>query len=845
MSDVVLIVDDSLTVRMDLAEAFEAGGFRTLLCATLAEARVVLAREPAGAVGAVILDVLLPDGDGVELLKELRAAPAHAALPILMLSTEADVKDRIRGLQTGANEYVGKPYDAGYVVAKMRALIGGHAPLVTGAPTVLLIDDSPTFREALRTAFEGAGYHVLTAESGEEGLRLAAGRRPGVIVVDGVLPGIDGATVIRRVRLDAALRDVPCLLLTASEIKGAELQALDSGADDFARKEEDVTVILVKLAALFRRAALGPAADGATSILGPKKILAVDDSVTYLHQLAEALRGEGHEVILAHSGEEALELLAVQPVDCILLDLLMPGLGGQETCRRIKAAPITRDVPLVMLTSLEDRQSMLNGLGAGADDYIQKSSDLEILRARVRAQLRRKQFEDETRRFRERLLQKEVEAAESRTAVQLVQARASLVEELEQRVAERTADLAKANADLRREIEERTRAEAALRTTEEQFRQAQKMEAVGQLAGGVAHDFNNLLAVILSTAQLAEADLPPGSRLREDLGQIGEAALRASHLTKQLLAFSRKQLLRPKVINLNAVLRDMDRMLRRVISEAIEIVTVTEPDLGRVLADPGQIEQVILNLVVNARDAMPGGGKITLETANVILDEAFSRDHLGVTAGPHVMLAVSDTGHGMDPATKARIFEPFFTTKGPGQGTGLGLATVFGIVKQSEGSIWVYTELDRGTAFKIYLPAVDRIADADIFREPPVATRGTETILLVEDDPMVRSVARRILAHDGYRVFEAPDADTAIRLCGEYPETIHLLLTDVVLTKASGPLLANRLLAMRTGMKVLFMSGYTDNAIVHHGVLDPGTNFIEKPFTPGTLAGKVREVLDR
>jgi DNA-binding response OmpR family regulator len=838
----VLIVDDSLTVRMDLADAFQAAGFRALPCATAADARQTLARET---VDAVILDVILPDGDGVDVLRHVRALPKGTDIVVLMLSSEAEVADRIRGLKNGANAYIDKPYDTADVIGKVRELTGARGTGADGAPTtILVIDDSPTFREAMRQTFEAAGYAVLLAATGEEGLRMASRRRPGAMIVDGMLPGIDGATVIRRVRLDAALRDVPCLLLTASDDRGAELHALDAGADAFVRKEEDAVVILAKLAAVLRRAAPASQTDDAAGTLGPKKILAVDDSATFLQQLADTLRQEGYEVSLARSGEEALELLAIQPVDCILLDLVMPGLGGHETCRRIKSAPITRDIPLVMLTATEDRQSMIRGLAAGADDYIQKSSDWEVLKARVRAQIRRKQFEDESRRMREELLNKEVEAAEARASREIAQSREAMVAELERRVEQRTVDLARANADLTQQIEERERIESALQKTEEQFRQAQKMEAVGRLAGGVAHDFNNLLAVIMSTTQLMEMELPEASPLREDLGQIAEAARRASLLTKQLLAFSRKQVLELKVLDLNTVLRDMDRMLRRLISENIEIRTAVAPALGHVLADQGQIEQVILNLAVNSRDAMPDGGKLTLETANVILDEAYAREHVGAVAGPHVMLAVSDTGHGMDAATKARIFEPFFTTRELGKGTGLGLSTVYGIVKQNGGNIWVYSEPDRGTTFKVYFPRVNQELTREAVEAPRAIEACTETILVVEDDPMVRAVACRILLREGYQVLEAQDAATALRLCEEW-NRIHLLLSDVVLPGSNGRELADRIVALRPDIKVLFMSGYTDHAIVNHGVLDAGTNFIEKPFTPSSLSRRVREVLDK
>lgn len=430
MNDIVMIVDDSLTVRMDLLEAFAAEGMHAIGCETVAAARETLAKE---SVGLVILDVLLPDGNGVELANEIRTHPTGVNLPILMLSTEGEVRDRIRGLKIGTDDYVGKPYDREYVVARARELLGRNQDVSpAGHASILVIDDSATFRAELCDALEGAGYRVLSAKSGEEGLRSAAANRPSAIIVDDTLPGIDGATVVRKIRLDAALRQTPCIMLTGSSIgRNVELHALDSGADAFVRKEEDMDIVLARVAAVLRVSV--DANRETASLLGPKKVLAVDDSMTYLGELTTILRGEGYDVIPARSGEEALEMLAVQAVDCILLDRLMPGMDGTETCRRIKAFPATRDIPLIMLTAMEDRNAMIEGLGTGADDYVLKSSDEEILKARVRAQLRRKQIEDESRRMRVQLLRKELESAEARAARKLAETKAILVEELEEK----------------------------------------------------------------------------------------------------------------------------------------------------------------------------------------------------------------------------------------------------------------------------------------------------------------------------------------------------------------------------------------------------------------------------
>ncbi len=383
------------------------------------------------------------------------------------------------------------------------------------------------------------------------------------------------------------------------------------------------------------------------------------------------------------------------------------------------------------------------------------------------------------------------------------------------------------------------------RQLEEQLRQAQKMEAVGRLAGGIAHDFNNLLTVVTGYNDLLLADFKAADGVRGYLEEIKRAAERATELTRQLLAFSRKQVLAPQILDLNTVVAGMDKMLRHVIGEDIDLVTVLEPNLGRVKADPGQVEQVILNLAVNARDAMPQGGKLTLTTANVDLDRTYTLRHVLAAPGPHVLLAVSDTGCGIDAGTLNHIFEPFFTTKEPGKGTGLGLAMVYGIVQQSGGNIWVYSEPGKGSTFKVYLPRVEEPAARDNPREAvEVPARGSEVVLVVEDDAAVRPLVRGVLGAHGYKVLIASDPEEAVHICEDPTRTIDLLLTDVVMPLMSGRQLAEHLVSLRPKLKVLYMSGYTDDAVVHHGILEKGTAFLQKPFTPVALARKVREILD-
>ncbi len=647
----MLIVDDSLTVRMDLKEAFEAAGFRVEMCATAAEARRAFSSET---LGLVVLDVFLPDADGIDLLRELRASP-RAAVPVMLLSSEADVRDRIRGLRTGADEYVGKPYDPIYMVTRARELLPDVARTPTS--TVLVIDDSATFREEMRRALTEQGHAVVLAESGEAGLRLAAEARPAAIVVDGRLPGIDGSTVVRRIRLDAALRQTPCLLLTGSDEPGAELRALDAGADAFVRKGEATSVVLARIGALLRTSAERGArgADSTTaSLLGPKKILAVDDSLTYLHELAAALRGEGYDVVLARSGEEALELLAVQRVECILLDLLMPGLSGQETCQRIKAAPGLRDTPIIMLTAVDDPDMMIRGLGAGADDYISKSSDFEVLRARVRVQLRRRQLEDEGRSFREQLLRAELDAAQARAAHEIAETRAALAGELE--------------------------------------RKNRELEAFSYT---VSHDLRAPLRSIdgFSLALLEDCGDRLDGQGQDHLRRIRAAARRMSDLIDDLLELSRVgrwELLRQQV-DLSALARDVVGELRQSAPERAARVVVQD---GLVVdGDPRLLRVVLENLLGNAWKFT---GKVAEPMIEVGADE---------TQAPATYF-VRDNGAGFDMAHVGQLFAPFrrLHSAADFSGTGIGLATVQRIVERHGGRVWAEGEVGRGATVSWTLP---------------------------------------------------------------------------------------------------------------------------------------------
>ncbi|MFZ5453488.1 MAG: PAS domain S-box protein [Thermodesulfobacteriota bacterium] len=395
------------------------------------------------------------------------------------------------------------------------------------------------------------------------------------------------------------------------------------------------------------------------------------------------------------------------------------------------------------------------------------------------------------------------------------------------------------------DITEQKQAEETKAQLEAQLAQAQKLESIGRLAGGIAHDFNNLLSAIMGFGEIMQLDLAPSDPRAPFIEEILKAAQRGAKLTKQLLAFSRKQILQPRILNLNEVVLDMENMLRRLIGEHIDLEVMLDSQLGYLEADPSQIEQVILNLVLNARDAMPGGGKLTIETANICLDESYAQQHLSVASGPYILLAVSDTGHGMDGETLNHIFEPFYTSKKKGEGTGMGLATVYGIVKQSGGDIWAYSEEGKGAAFKIYLPRVFTPVHVD---ERPGSNsrglRGRETIMVVEDEESVRAIIAEALRRFGYHILEAGRGAEALALYQKHPHPIDLLVTDVVMPEMSGQVLAEKLAQINPHLKVLFTSGYSDNAIVRHGILLEGLHFIQKPFTIVAMLQKIREVLD-
>ena len=648
----VLIVDDSLVVRTDLGEALEAAGFRALPCATIAEARIALRTHP---LALAILDVRLPDGDGVQLLEQIRRDHTLSALPVLMLSSEAEIKDRVRGLSMGANDYVAKPYDTAQVIARIRQLIGG--PPVRDL--VLVIDDDPLSREHIAEALRSAGFTTETAAGGADGLQLAASTRPTAILVAAAMPDVDGASVIRRLRLDPGLRATPCLLLVTTSEKHAEVRALDAGADGIVRKD-DLGVVIARIRALLRSS--GSIRIDAGSLLAPKRILAVDDDPDYLGLLGDRLRKRGYDVARAVSGEDAIQLLGFQSVDCILLDRSMAGIGGIETCRRLKASPVVRDTPLIFLTSSDQRDAVIEGLAAGADDFVSKSSGFDVLCARVQAQIRRKQIEEEQRKVRERLLRSEIEASEARAARELAETRVTLAEELTRT----NVELAQANREL------------------ESF------------SYSVSHDLRAPLRTISAFTYALIEDL--GDKLDERAADHVRRVLAASHRMAELIdalfelaRISRAPIGRHRVDLSTLASSAVEELARR--DPGRHVTFTVAPNL--VVDADGRLMRILLdNLLGNA-------WKFTSKQATARVELGATRDGAGT------VFYVCDNGARFEMSQADRLFTPFARLHADREftGTGIGLATVRRIVERHGGRIWAEGTLGAGARISFTIPS--------------------------------------------------------------------------------------------------------------------------------------------
>jgi DNA-binding response OmpR family regulator len=782
MTAPVLIVDDSLTVRADLEEAFAAREIATIGCATMAEARAVMARQQ---VGLMVLDVVLPDGDGIELLRAVRATAAGASLPVLVLSNEAQVNDRIRGMLTGSNDYVGKPYDRDRLVARAVQLLRATGAPVDDLPQVLVIDDSLTYREQLAELLRGEGYQVALAHSGEEGLRALALRRPAAVVVDGVLPGMDGAAVVRKLRLDPALRTVPCILLTGADEDGAELHALDSGADAFVRKGGDAGVLLARLAAVLRN--VDAASHAVASMQGGQRILAVDDSRTYLHQLAEVLGDEGYDVILAESGEQALALTAVQQVDCVLLDRLMPGLSGTETCRRLKGNAATRDVPLIMLTAMEDREAMIEGLSTGADDYVLKSSEFDVLKARVRAQLRRKQFEDESRRIRAELMNKELEAAEMRATRALVESRAELLTMLEHK-----------NRDLEHAVHALEERQAEVDEKNRQLEEASRLKS--EFLSNMSHELRTPLNAIIGFSDVLAGGIT-GALSPKQQTCIGHVLASGRHLLgliNDILDLSKVEAgqmhLGLENIDANAVLRTclsivQDGAARR----GIGLEFIPCPELERAQVDLRKFRQMVYNLLSNAVKFSQEGGCVSLSLHRArraavadVAEPGWAGRMLPLPDSPcddFLEVRVRDCGEGIAANDMPLLFQTFrqldASSSREHEGSGLGLALVSRLAQLHGGTVGLRSAPGLGSQFSIWLPVRD---DAAALALAPAG--AARRVLVIEDDVHAAQLLQVHLESIGFVVSSAHDATSALALARQ--EAPDLITLDLLLPDASG-----------------------------------------------------------
>jgi len=709
---------------------------------------------------------------------------------------------------------------------------------------ILVVEDSPTQAEQLKYILEKEGYHISVAHNGTEALSLLNKHKPGIVISDIVMPEMDGYQLCRQMKAHENFKGIPVILLTALSDPKDVVKALECGADNFLTKPYEERYLLSRLKYFLINQEIRRTESihmGLEIFFQGQRFLINSDRMQILNLLLstyEAAVQKNNELIEAQDDLRALNEQLEEKVEQRTVALTA------EITERKKAEEALQ---LTHFSVEHASESVFWIDSEGHLDYINEAACRSL--GYSREELLSMSIWD---------IDPDFNKEKWTTHWQELPKRGPSTRESHHRTKEGkifpieiTGDYLRYgekeyNIAFVRDITERKRAEEEKIALQEQLRQSQKMEAIGQLAGGIAHDFNNLLTVIKGYSQLSQMELKEGDPLKENLGEIGKAAERAANLTRQILAFSRRQVMEMRVLDLNTVLRDLDKMLRRVIGEDVELVTLLASDVGRVKTDPGQIEQVIMNLAINARDAMPHGGKLTLETANVELDEHYARNHIAVKPGRYVMLSVSDTGVGMTPEVRDRVFEPFFTTKEKSKGTGLGLSTVYGIVKQSGGNIWVYSEPNHGTTFKIYLPRVDEPLEE--IKEEVVGEeihRGGETILLVEDEEEVRKLAVRILERQGYTVLEACDGEEALFLCKERKGPIHLILTDVVMPQMGGPGLVGQLKQVRQDFKVLYMSGYTDNSITHQGVLEKGMNYIQKPFTIDGLIRKVRGVLDK
>jgi signal transduction histidine kinase/response regulator RpfG family c-di-GMP phosphodiesterase len=666
-------------------------------------------------------------------------------------------------------------------------------------PKILAIDDHRDNLITLQAVLSDAlpGYNLLTALDGVTGIEIARAEDPDAILLDIVMPNMDGFDVCSRLKSDERMKDIPVIFLTAlGTDRESRVRALDVGAEAFLGKPWNDQEMVAQLRAMIKLKAanrMRRLVKEQLEELVVERTLELEKELSERKRVEAALRRSNEnwgntfnaitDIVFVISPEH--DVLEINDAGCLALDRGKDQILGRKCYELMHAR--TSPVPgCPCMQAIAERKPCMG------------------------------EYEEHGKHY-------------SLVAWPTIDEHGQVV----------------SLAHVIKDITQDKVAEVDREKLREQLRASQKMEAIGRLAGGIAHDFNNMLYVIMTFTDLALDSIDEGDALHSQLGEVKKASERAAALVRQLLAFSRKQILQPVPLDLNRVTTELQKMLHRILGEDIALAPVLASDLGLTMADPSQIEQVLMNLVVNARDAMPTGGKLTIETANVELDAAFMLSGSTVKPGPYIMLGVTDTGCGMDAKTCDRIFEPFFTTKERGKGTGLGLSTVYGIVRQSGGEILVQSRQGEGTTFRIYLPRSEMSAE----KSPARALAGTrmtgdETILVVEDEVAVRELAMQVLVKAGYTVMTASNGGEALRMCEKHTGRIHLALTDVVMPEMGGRVFAEHLVRARPDIKILYMSGYTDDAIDNHGTLKPGTHLITKPFSLTDLRRKVRDVLD-
>jgi PAS domain S-box-containing protein len=815
----VLVVEDSRTQAERLQAVLEEAGY---LVEVAHDGETGVAAVEARPPDAVISDIVMPGVvDGYELCRRIKAGP-HRDVPVILLTSLSDPADIIRGLECGADNFLRKPYLASYLLERLKVLFAtreirakdrvrfGMKVLFLGREVSINAEHQQVL-DLLVSTFEEAVIQNRELRQREEELRIAKAE-------------LDRYAGALEQRLTSVLETIPDALFSVDASLGnlfyisqAAERVFGFAADEMLRDPQSW-----------------------------RKSLHPDDLATVLDGFSRAVQDGAAQTVEGRfkhpdGSWRWIQLHVAAVSDGPGAPVRLDGVAHDVTDRRRAEEELQRTESdyrgLVDAAPLGIYRSTLDGRYRTVNPALITMLGYGRAEELLRLDIARDVFAEPDGRAR--LLAQFEHADEARAEAQWKRKDGSLITvQLHIRLVRDASGSIDGYDGLVEDVTEQ-------RSLENQFRQAQRLEAVGRLAGGVAHDFNNVLTAITGYTELMLEDTGPRDPKREDLLEIRAAAGRATALTRQLLAFSRKQVLQTRVLDVNDVVRTLAKMLQRLIGEDVKLESALAPALGAVRADPGQLEQVILNLAVNSRDAMPGGGRLTIETANVVLDEDYVHRHTGAAAGRHVLLAVSDTGCGMDAETQAHIFEPFFTTKELGKGTGLGLATVYGIVKQSGGHLWVYSEPGKGTTFKIYFPQVDAVIEtAELASAAQPVMGGRETVLVAEDEPAVREIVTEVLAKKGYQVLRAPDGQTALELARAHDGAIQLLLTDIVMPGLTGRELADALRAERPGVRVLYMSGYTDDAVVRHGVLEEGMPYLQKPFAPNALAVKVREVLE-